>query len=172
VTFAALLLAMMSALPLTAQHSKSGLARAAELLSGDWLGDGGGAPGQGAGEFSFRSELGGKALVRRNRAGYPATAGKPAFHHEDLMMIFQEAESQPVRALYLDSEGHVIHYSAVVVEDASSITFTSSPSNGEPVYRLSYKKAGDGTLAGRFETAPPGKPGAFSTYLQWTARRK
>src|SRR6202011_6405981 len=93
---AALVLAMIvSALPLTAAHSKSAIERAAELLTGDWLGEGGGAPGQGAGEFSFRSELGGKALVRRNRADYPAAAGKPAFHHEDLMMIFQEAESQP-----------------------------------------------------------------------------
>jgi hypothetical protein len=156
---------------LTAQP-KSSFARAVELLTGDWVGEGGGPPGQGSGEFSFRSELQGKALIRRNTSDYPATGSKPAYHHEDLMTIYQESDTQPVRALYLDSEGHAIQYTAEVAEDGAAIIFTSSASSNGPAFRLSYRKTGEGILAGRFETAPPGKPSAFATYLQWTAHRK
>lgn len=46
-------------------------------LSGHWVGEGGGAQ-QGAGGFSFAPEAGGKVLVRRNVADYPAQAGRPA----------------------------------------------------------------------------------------------
>lgn len=170
---AAFLAAMvLFGMPLSAQQSKSAFARAVELLTGEWVAEGAGAPGQGTGAFSFRPELNGKALIRRNRADYPSRAGKPAYHHEDLMMIYQESDTERLRALYLDSEEHAIQYTAEVSEDGAAITFTSTPSQGGPAYRLSYRKSTGGTLAGRFETAPPGKPDAFATYLQWTARRK
>lgn len=169
---AAFLTVLVSVVPLPAQNARSPFARAVDLLNGDWVGEGGGSPGQGAGGFSFRSELDGKALMRRNRADYPATAGKPAFHHEDFMVIYQEAGTEPVRAFYFDTEGHAILYMVEVAEDGSAITFTGSGSNGGPAYRLSYRKTAADALAGRFETAPPGKPGAFATYLEWTAHRK
>ena len=48
------------------------------FLAGDWVGEGSGDPGKGSGEFSFRFELDGKALVRRSFAAYPAQGGRPA----------------------------------------------------------------------------------------------
>jgi hypothetical protein len=43
-----------------------------QSLVGDWIGEGGGGPGQGAGSFSFKPDLQGKILLRKNRAEYPA----------------------------------------------------------------------------------------------------
>jgi hypothetical protein len=42
----------------------------------------------------------------------------------------------------------------------------------EPRFRLIYAKTSDGTLVQKFEMAPPGKPEAFKTYIESTARRK
>src|SRR5689334_18745322 len=42
-----------------------------QFLIGDWVGEGGGEPGQGAGAFSFRLDLEGRVLVRKNRSDYP-----------------------------------------------------------------------------------------------------
>src|ERR1035437_2004808 len=50
-----------------------------QSLVGDWTGEGGGGPGQGSGTFSFKPDLQGKILVRRNRAEYPATKERAAF---------------------------------------------------------------------------------------------
>src|SRR5579862_1300613 len=76
------------------------------FLLGDWTGEGGG----GAGAFSFELQAGGKAMLRRNSADYPASSGKPSIHHEDIMLIYADADGQPPKAVYVDSEGHVIQY--------------------------------------------------------------
>jgi len=35
---------------------------------------------------------------------------------------------------------------------------------------LTYRKASDTALSGKFEIAPPDKP--FATYLEWSAQKK
>src|SRR5579864_3522443 len=80
------------------------------FLMGEWVGEGDGQPGQGKGRFSFAPDLQGKILVRKNRSDYPASAGRPAFSHEDIRIVYREDGGKEQKAIYFDSEGHVIHY--------------------------------------------------------------
>ncbi|MFN7959195.1 MAG: hypothetical protein U0P46_12855 [Holophagaceae bacterium] len=48
--------------------------------------------------------------------------------------------------------------------------FTSAPAP-RPRFRLSYLKKSDSVVALRLEIAPPGRPEAFSTYLEGTTRK-
>jgi hypothetical protein len=111
-------------------------------------------------------------LVRRNRADYPATKERPAFSHTDLMVIYHEPGAQDVRAIYFDNEGHVIHYSVSVAPDQSSVTFLSDTTPTAPRFRFTYNKTKNDSMSFRFDIAPPGKPEAFSKYLEGTLRRK
>ena len=144
---------------------------ALQYLVGNWVAEGGGTPGQAAGSFSFTPDLQGRVLVRRSRAEYPATKDKPAFTHDDLMMIFREPEENAegaLRAIFFDSEGHVIRYTVTMFGDR--IIFTSEPSRAAPQYRFTYARQSSAELRMKFEIAPPGK--AFATYLEGTAKRR
>jgi hypothetical protein len=143
------------------------------FLIGEWTGEGGGGSvGPGMGAYSFLPDLGGKILVRRNVADYPAANGNPAVHHEDTMTVYLEADGKVPEAIYFDSEGHVIHYALEVDAAARMVRFVSPALQGQPRYRLTYRESGKDLVAGLFEVAPPGKPEAFNKYMEWTARRK
>jgi hypothetical protein len=135
------------------------------FLIGEWTGEGGGGPGQGTGGFSFLPDQDGKILVRKNRADYPASKDRPAFSHTDLMIVYVEPGEAKLRAIYFDMEDHVIHYTVEPSIDGYSVQFVSDN------FRLTYRKMGPDILALKFEIAPPGKPGAFTTYIDATARR-
>jgi len=137
-------------------------------LIGDWIGAGSGTPGQGSGSFSFQPDLQSKILVRRSYAEYPATADKPGYRHDDLMVVYPEGKG--FQAVYFDSEEHIIRYSIEVSADAGTVAFLSDAPAGAPRFRLTYRKTGGATLSGKFEVAPPDKP--FATYLEWSAQKK
>ena len=141
------------------------------FLIGNWTGEGTGAPGEGTGGFSFRYDLQGKVLVRKNHADYPKTKDRPAYSHEDLMVIYKESPAAPFRADYFDNEGHVIHYAISITPDHSSVEFVSDPAAAAPRFRFTYQRTGQGTLGIKFEIAPPGKPEAFAPYIDAKARR-
>lgn len=155
--------------PQTATQSSPKELAPLSFLVGKWAAGGGGAPGQGSGDFEFQLDLQGKVIVRTNTADYPATATSPATHHEDVMVIC--AENGKARADYYDSEGHVIRY-GVDVPTANTALFLSDPSPSAPQYRLKYVLDSNGLLTGTFEVAPPGSGGKFQQYLSWTARKK
>ena len=136
------------------------------FLEGEWKGEGGGLPGQSVGAASFRFELDGRVMVRRSFAESPASNGRPASRHEDLMTLF--AEGGQLKALYADNEGHVIRY--LVAPVAGGVAFTSEAGPG-PGFRLTYQKKDDSLVTLRFEIAPPGKPGVFATYLEAVTRK-
>jgi hypothetical protein len=142
------------------------------FLIGEWAGEGDGAPGKGSGGFSLAPELGGKILVRKNRAEYPAAGGRPATMHEDLMVIHPSKDGHGARASYWDNEGHVIAYSVTPIEGGKGLTFLSDVGPGEPRFRLSYLKVDNDVVTIKFEIAPPGKADGFKTYLEAKARRK
>jgi hypothetical protein len=139
-------------------------------LIGDWVGEGTGGPGQGSGGFTFALELQDKVIVRKNHADYPAQGSRPAFRHDDLMVI-ERPEQGTAKATYWDSEGHVIHYRLSPSADGTA-TFLSDTSERGPRYRLAYTRGDALTVAIKFEIAPPGKPEAFKTYIEARARRK
>jgi hypothetical protein len=139
---------------------------ALRFLLGEWVPDSpASAP---AGHFEFTSDVQGKVMIRRNHADYPAAKPKPAVNHDDLMVFYREGD---VRAVYMDSEGHVIHYT-MEAKAPGAVTFVSETVPGTPWFRLSYKKLPDGRLSGKLELAQPGTTKEFKTYLEWTAKRK
>lgn len=137
-------------------------------LVGDWVGEGGGGPGQGGGAFSYRFDLQKNVIVRKNYAEYPAQNGRPGFRHEDLLIIYQDDASKRPRAIYFDSEGHTIRYAVNVSGD--SLIFESEPGESGAHYRLTQTPAG-GQLRGKFEIRAAGEA-QYKTYIEFTARRK
>ena len=135
---------------------------------GTWVGSGSGQPGQGAGEFTLEPSLQGTVLVRHNFAEYPATKEKPAYRHDDLMVIY--ADGDKTRADYWDNEGHVIHYGAEV--SGNKLVFLSEETQPGPRFRLTYVKTSADVLQLTFEIAPPNDRSAFKTYITAEVRRK
>jgi hypothetical protein len=141
------------------------------FLAGTWTAEGHGEPGQGKGTFSFEFELQGKILVRRNRLDFSATPQRPAFTHEDLLIVYREGGATPERAIYFDSEGFAIRYQAAFSAGGRVLTFLSDASPQAPRQRLTYVNNPDGTLNVKFELAPAGKPDAWVTHVEGVARR-
>jgi hypothetical protein len=132
-----------------------------DFLLGKWTGAAGEKDtplGVGQGEFSFEPELNRHIIVRRNNASY--TSGVT---HDDLMIIYLDPPNAPPRAIYFDTEGHVIRY-ALAFPAANRVVFESDAGPPGPQYRLTYWLEG-ASLHGRFEVA--GK-----TYMTWTSRKR
>ena len=138
------------------------------FLIGDWVSDG--KPADGSGSFTLAPDLGGKVLVRRHRAELPASAGRPAGKHEDLMIVYPEGKG--FRASYFDNEGHVIQYAVSPLPDKKGLQFLSNADPSGPRFRLTYTAGEEDKATVKFEIAPPGKPDEFRTYLEGTVRRK
>jgi hypothetical protein len=139
------------------------------FLLGDWQGVGTGKPGESGGDASFASAIQDTVIVRTSFADYPATAQRPAFRHDDLMVIY--VEGGHIRADYWDNEGHVLRYAVQTNGDREAV-FLSDPLPEAPRFRLTYTLQDGGTVKGRFDIAPPGKPGELSPYLVWTMRKR
>ncbi len=139
-------------------------------LMGEWVGGGGGTPGQGEGGFSFTTDLQGTVLIRKNYASYPATPERPAFRHDDLMIVAHE--NGRTIADYFDNEGHVIRYAVSFSPDSNEVVFVSDIAPAQPRFKLTYVKEKEGEVKILFDIAPPGKPEAFSRYIEATAIRR
>ena len=124
------------ALPAPDLNSLSAL----QFLEGRWIGEGSSEVGKGSGFATFETDLQGKVLVRRNHAEYPAAEGKPAYRHDDLMVIYSDAAAKSIRAFYTDNEGHVIHYSVSLSADGNTLTFLGDAEAHGPRYRLRYTR--------------------------------
>jgi len=161
--------AAFSLLLLLAQPPADPVRAALDQLAGEWTGIDTGTPGEATGGFSFRADLQGQVIIRRNYANYPATKDRSAFRHDDLMVFHHEGTQSPWRADYYDNEGHVIRY--IVTSDAGKLVCVSEPSPDAPRFRFTYTFDGPQTLKLKFEIASPGKPDAFSTYIEASARR-
>ena len=136
-----------------------------QFLVGVWQGVGDQAGATGG--FTFAPGVQDRVIVRTNYSDTPASGGKPASRHDDLMVIYIDAGV--VKADYFDNENHVIRY--VAEARTGEVVFVSETKASEPRYRLTYTRGSATTLKGTFEVAPPGKPDAFNPYLSWTARK-
>jgi len=170
--------AVFCALPLITLLLVASRQRASQDLWADWkfqLGDwntqnSSRVPGQASkGGFSLTAELDGEILVRKNHAEYPTTEGRPAFSHEDLMIIYHDGGV--TKAYYDYSEGHIIHYDVTVSPDKKEIVFLSEKGAAGPQYRLTYDDFEAGAVKVLFEIAPADKPGQFATYVEAVVHR-
>jgi len=141
------------------------------FLEGTWEARtrGGSSQASAIGTYSFRKELGGHILARHSSAD--GCKGPSDFNcdHGDLLYIYQDAAGQPLKAIYFDNEGHVIHYS-VSTASPSSAMFISDPGTPGPRFRLLYELK-DGTMLGKFQIQMPGKQ-EWTSYLEWSGSRK
>jgi hypothetical protein len=140
-----------------------------QFLIGEWVGEGGGVPGQGGGSLVFRFDLQRQVLLRKNHVDFPATSERPAFTHDDLTVIYPDP-SGGMRAIYFDNEGHVIPYA--ISSTADTIVLVSEPEANAPRFRTTYSQRENGTVHTRFEIAPPGAPDAFVIYVEGSSKRK
>ena len=155
----------MSAEQSTSEHAWTAL----HVLLGQWVGEE--ESGKGTGWFSFTPDVQEQVLVRKNHADYPATVDRPAFSHDDLMIVYRDSSAKELRAIYFDNEGHIIHYTVAVLEGGKTIQFLSEISPSRPGYRLTYTLMSRDTLTLTFEIAPPGMPPAFTAYIEAHAQR-
>lgn len=140
------------------------------MVLGEWVG-GNGSPEQGRGTFSFSPDLQGTVLVRKSHGDYPATAGRPAFSHDDLTIVYLEPDGV-YRAIYFDNERHMIRYSVEFSADSTCLTFLSDTTAPGPAFCLTYRAAGRDSLHITFAIAAPGSPRHFAPYREGDARRK
>jgi hypothetical protein len=155
---------LLGALPVSAQATEAPWKKV-EFLLGKWTGVAGEKDtplGAGQGAFSFDAELNQKIIIRHNRAEYNSGA-----RHDDLMVIYFDPPNEAPRAIYFDTEGHVIRYN-LIFPSANFVTFESDGTQPGPRYRLTYWLE-RGELKGKFEVAPPG--GEYKAYMSWTSRK-
>jgi hypothetical protein len=130
-----------------------------------------------SGTYTFRRDVGGHALVRTSSAD--SCKGPKDFdcEHNDQFTVFADANALAVHktsllGFYLDSEGHVIYYTASTPDPATVIFNSQSPPSA-PKFRLIYHLEGSGpkaVMTGKFQIAAPGS-NDFQSYLEWSGTR-
>jgi hypothetical protein len=136
-------------------------------LIGEWVGEGGGQPGEGSGTFTFKTDLDSSILVRKSHTEITATENKPGFIHDDLMIIYPGNSGKTHQAIYFDNEGHSINYTVTLSEN--SIILTSEKIPGVPVFRLIYTMLDKETVDTKFEMSRDGI--AFATYIEGKSKK-
>ena len=116
-----------------------------------------------SGEYTFHTDLNGTAIVRTTTADTCVAPQAFDCQHHDLLTIYREADSATLRALYLDNEGHTIHYTLSFPAPNTAIFLSSGP---RLQFRLLYHLE-DNVMTGKFQFAPPGSK-AFKSYLEWS----
>ena len=137
-----------------------------DFLLGEWTGIAGEKdtqPGAGQGSFSFELELKQKIIMRRNNASYDS-----GVQHDDLMVIYVDPPNDTPRAIYFDTEGHVIRY-VLRFPSPNRVVFESDATQPGPKYRLTYWIEA-GSLNGRFEIGASSTD--YKTYMNWTSKKR
>jgi hypothetical protein len=160
-----------------------------DFLTGTWIAatnTAGNSAGTVLGTYTFSRDLAGHTL---ERTGTVASCKGPQdfdCNHHDRLTVFPEAGA--LAALYLDNEGHVIHYT-VTTPDPHTVVFLSAPTPGAPTFRLTYHLEGTGPKAvmfGKFQMAAPVRVPSgrslpagvasgstdFHSYLEWSGTKQ
>lgn len=145
--------------------------KALSFLEGTWDArtESGSAGAQVSGSYTFKPELNHHVLARRSEQA--DCKGPKAYDckHGDLLYVYQDAENQPLKAVYFDSEGHVIHYTLSTPE-ATTALFVSDPSPSGPQFQLVYQLK-DGVMSGKFQMRMPGQAD-WKSYLEWSGAKQ
>jgi len=141
------------------------------FLEGTWEAhtQSGSANAQVYGTYTFKLELKRHVLARHSDPS--GCKGPKDFdcEHSDLLYVYQEAEGQPLKAIYFDNEGHVIHY-AVSEPESTTAVFVSEASPSGPQFQLVYQLK-DAVMTGKFQVRMPGQT-EWKSYLEWSGSRK
>src|SRR5260370_33915032 len=137
---------------------------ALQFLVGNWEAES--TPNVTVARTDFMLDLQGKALVRHNHAEYPAANGRPAYTHDDLVVVYREVKPVATKALYLDSDGYYARYT-VTSSAPGQATFVSDVIPGFPRYRISYSLLPTGGLGTPIEVPLAGRGMVKGPLLTW-----
>jgi hypothetical protein len=140
------------------------------FLEGTWEAKTGPGDVQSSGTYTFKPELNGHILARHSTSN-AGCKGPATFdcEHGDLLYLYKDAPGQPMKAIYFDNEGHVIHYE-VTTPDATTAVFLSDASQPGPQFRLTYELKG-AVMTGKFQMHMPGSAD-WKSYLEWSGGKK
>lgn len=141
------------------------------FLEGTWEAKAQGSAGVNtSGAYTFRLELGGHIMARHSTTE-AGCKGPSSFDcdHGDLLYVYTDAPGRPLKAIYFDNEGHVIHY-AVSTPSPMSVIFLSDSSTPGPQFRLVYEKK-DAIMSGKFQVHMPGQT-EWKSYLEWSGAKR
>jgi hypothetical protein len=146
--------------------------KALSILEGTWdaKSKGGSAGANTSGSYTFQFELGRHIIARHSKTA-AGCSGPASFDcdHGDLLYIYQDAAGQPLRAIYFDNEGHVIHY-AVSTPDPTTVEFLSDADRPGPQFRLLYERK-ESVMSGKFQMRMPGQA-EWKSYLEWSGSKR
>ena len=155
----------------TAGPQSAGPLETFHFLEGTWEAKTAAGPSAPAvsGTYFFRRELGGHVLARHSNTA--ACKGPSDFDcdHGDLLYVYSDGEGQPLKAIYFDNEGHVIHYD-VSAPTPTKAVFLSSAATPGPRFQLIYELRGN-IMSGKFQMQLPGQP-EWKSYLEWSGPKK
>ncbi len=141
------------------------------FLMGTWeaKAQGGAAGATGAGAYTFQLELRKHVLARHSSSA--GCKGPSDFNceHADLLYVYQDSPGRPLKAIYFDNEGHVIHYD-VTTPNPNTAVLLSAASQPGPQFRLIYELKGR-VMQGKFQLRMPGQSD-FRSYLEWSGEKK
>lgn len=139
------------------------------FLIGTWGAETGGgtAAAKVIGIYSFAPELNNHILARHSGNASCKAPADFDCEHTDLLYLYLEGNA--IKAIYLDNEGHVIHYD-VTTPTPTSAVLLSDPAAPGPQFRLVYERK-DSVLSGKFQMRMPGQS-EFSSYLEWSGSKK
>ena len=159
--------------PATSAMSASDPWQPLKFLTGTWEAktEAGTAEAQVTGAYSFDFELKNHVLARHSSSASCKAPSDFNCEHSDLLYLYLEgpASDPKIKALYLDSEGHVIHYD-VTTPTPTSAVLLSDPANPGPQFRLVYERK-DAILSGKFQMRMTGQS-EFNSYLEWSGNKK
>ncbi len=163
---------LLSALPLAAQTGPAANPdpwKSLSFLEGTWDAKAQGSAGAAAnGQYTFRRELANHILARHGSLANCKGPNSFDCDHNDLLYVFEDAPGQPLKAIYFDNEGHVIHYN-VSTPGPNSVVFLSEPAPG-PQFRLTYELKG-AAMTGKFQMHMPGQS-EWRSYLEWSGAKQ
>jgi hypothetical protein len=150
-----------------AQGAASDEWQSVRFLVGNWKAKikGGSAGAASTGSYSFRPELRGHVLARHTFSSGCTGPADFDCQHSDLLYIYRDLPKRELKAIYLDSEGYVIHYDVRVPEPNTAV-FSSESSAQSPEFRLIYVLKGK-LMHGEFQRRMPGQSD-FTSYLEWS----
>ena len=147
-----------------------------DFLLGTWTADVG-PNAKPMGSYIFKRELDGRILARHATTDAAcADTTSAVCAHRDLLYVYQDSAGAPLKAIYFDSEGHVIQYSVEIRHEGGAYgirdyaTFLSDAEALGPRFRLTYERNTDTytkktSMSGKFEQLLPN--GKWLTYLEW-----
>jgi hypothetical protein len=137
--------------------------KAFRFLIGSWSGDGAGPAGQGSGDLAVETDLNDSILKMTNLVNFTGTDKKTTYR--STMVV-----SAGSKALFIDNEGHVLHYTVSV--GPRTITFVSVPEPNSPRFRFTYTDLGGKQVKCAFDIAPPPNINKYTIHVSGTVTKK